>query len=102
MFWPDEIREARFAEVEQDVAVSDQDLKMSQMLIEGLTEDFQPSAFSDEYRKALMDAVQKKIEGQEIVAAAAPEEAPAVVDLTEALKRSLEQVKARDKKAAGA
>jgi DNA end-binding protein Ku len=97
MFWPDEIREARFAEVEQDVAVSDQDLKMSQMLIEGLTEDFQPAAFSDEYRKALMDAVQKKIEGQEIVAATPAEEAPAVVDLTEALKRSLEQVKARDK-----
>ena len=52
----------------------------------------------------IWSTVQQKIEGREIVAPAAQEEAPQVVDLTEALKRSLEEVKARSggsKKASG-
>ena len=66
-------------------------------------EDFNPDAFHDRYREALLGAVQQKIEGKEIVAPTVPEEAPAVVDLPEALKRSLEEVKARSggKKASG-
>jgi DNA end-binding protein Ku len=102
MFWPDEIRTAHFPEVEGDIEVRDQELKMAQTLIANLTEDFKPDEFKDRYREALMNAVQQKIEGKEIVAPVAQEEAPQVVDLTEALKRSLEEVKARsgDKKAA--
>ncbi len=95
MYWPDEIREARFAEVEKDVESSEQDYKMASMLIDSLTEDFDPSQYRDTYRDALMAAVGEKIEGREVVAPAAPDEAPQVVDLTEALKRSLEEVKAR-------
>jgi DNA end-binding protein Ku len=104
MYWPDEIRAARFPELEGDIDVRDQELKMAQTLIANLTEDFDPKQFSDTYREALMAAVQQKIEGKEIVAPAAAEEAPQVVDLTEALKRSLEEVKARSgssKKASG-
>jgi DNA end-binding protein Ku len=101
MYWPDEIREARFAELEKDAPVSDGDMKTARLLIDNLTEDFDPSQYKDRYREALMDAVSKKIEGKEIVAAAAPEEPSGVVDLTEALKRSLEEVKARGKKASG-
>jgi DNA end-binding protein Ku len=101
MYWPDEIREARFAEIEKDIPVSDGDMKTARLLIDNLTEDFDPSQYGDRYREAVMEAVQQKIEGKEIVAAAAPEEPTKVVDLTEALKRSLEEVKARGKKASG-
>jgi DNA end-binding protein Ku len=103
MFWPDEIRAARFPELEGDIDVRDQELKMAQTLIANLTENFDPKQFGDTYREALMAAVQQKIDGKEIVAPAAAEEAPQVVDLTEALKRSLEEVKARSgsKKASG-
>jgi DNA end-binding protein Ku len=101
MYWPDEIREARFAEVEKDIPVSEGDMKTARLLIDNLTEDFDPSQYRDRYREAVMEAVEQKIQGQEIVAPAAAEEAPAVVDLTEALKRSLEEVKARGKKASG-
>jgi DNA end-binding protein Ku len=97
MYWPDEIREARFAEVEKDVDVSQGDEKMANMLIDSLTEDFDPGQFADRYREALMEAVEQKIAGKEIVAPAETEEAPQVVDLTEALKRSLEEVKSRAK-----
>jgi DNA end-binding protein Ku len=97
MFWPDEIRDAHFPEIERDVEVSDADLRTARTLIEAATEDFEPSQYHDRYRDTLLQAVEQKIEGKEIVAPAASEEAPQVVDLTEALKRSLEQVKARDK-----
>lgn len=101
MYWPDEIREARFSEIDKDTPVSDADMKTARLLIDNLTEEFDPSQHADQYREALLEAVAQKIEGKEIVAAAAPEEAPAVVDLTEALKRSLEQVRSRGKKASG-
>jgi DNA end-binding protein Ku len=101
MFWPDEIREARFAELERDIETTEGDAKMAHTLIDNLTEDFKPDQFKDRFREALMDAVEQKIAGKEIVAPTAPEEAPQVVDLTEALKRSLEEVKARGKKASG-
>jgi DNA end-binding protein Ku len=97
MYWPDEIREARFPEVEGDVQVSEGDMKTANLLIDSLTEDFDPSQYKDRYREALMAAVAQKVDGKEIVAPPAAEEAPQVVDLTEALKRSLEEVKARGK-----
>ena len=85
MYWPDEIREARFAELEKDAPVSEADMKTARLLIDNLTEDFDPSQHTDRYREAVLEAVQRKIEGKEIVAPAAAPEAPAVVDLTEAL-----------------
>ena len=97
MYWPDEIREARFAETEQDVEVRDNEYKMAQTLIDSLTEDFDPSQYTDRYREALLEAVEQKIQGKEIVAPAEPEEVTQVVDLSEALKRSLEQVRSRSK-----
>jgi DNA end-binding protein Ku len=98
MYWPDEIREARFAETDREIEVSDADRKTANLLIDNLTEDFDPSQFHDRYREALLEAVDQKIQGNKIVAPAEPEEAASqVVDLTEALKRSLEEVKARGK-----
>jgi DNA end-binding protein Ku len=97
MYWPDEIREARFPELDKHIEVSDADRKTANLLVDNLTEDFDPSQYTDRYREAVLEAVEQKIEGKEIVAPEAPEEAPQVVDLTEALKRSLEQVQARSK-----
>ena len=98
MYWPDEIREARFAETDREIEVSDADRKTANLLVDNLTEDFDPSQYGDRYREALLEAVDQKIQGNKIVAPAQPaEEATQVVDLTEALKRSLEEVKARSK-----
>ena len=97
MYWPDEIREARFAETDREIEVSDADRKTANLLIDNLTEDFDPGQFSDRYREALLEAVDQKIQGNKIVAPSEPEEVSQVVDLTEALKRSLEEVKARSK-----
>jgi DNA end-binding protein Ku len=97
MYWPDEIREARFPELDKDMDVSEADRKTANLLVDNLTEDFDPTQYADRYREALLAAVEQKIDGKEIVAPDQPEEQPQVVDLSEALKRSLEQVAQRSK-----
>jgi DNA end-binding protein Ku len=92
MFWPDEVREAEFKELEKKPKVSDKELQMATSLIENLTEPFKPEAYADEYREALLDIVEKKVEGEEIEVIEPPEPTK-VVDLMEALKASVEQSK---------
>ena len=94
MYWPDEIRAADFDTIHEDGKVRDQELDMARSLIANLTETWNPEAYRDEYREALLEIVEKKIAGEEIevVAEAAPTR---VVDLMEALKASVEAVKTR-------
>ncbi|MGE0134795.1 MAG: Ku protein [Dehalococcoidia bacterium] len=99
LFYPDEIRVERGVEA-PEVAVSDQELQMASALIDLLTEEFDPAKFQDTYREALMQVINAKLEGQEVVEAEAP--APAkVVDLMAALKASVEATR-RQKEAASA
>jgi DNA end-binding protein Ku len=92
MFWPDEIRAADFETVDADGKVRGQEVEMAKSLIENLTEPWNPEAFKDEYREALMEIVEKKVTGEEIEFA--PQAAPAkVVDLMEALKASVAAAK---------
>jgi DNA end-binding protein Ku len=92
MFWPDEIREAEFDELQQPVKLRPQEVQMAQALIESLSGDWNPEEFTDEYREALMSIVEAKASGEEIVVAE-PEEEAKVVDLMEALKASVEAAK---------
>jgi DNA end-binding protein Ku len=94
MYWPDEIKAPEFEELEKKIDVRDAEVKMARQLVQQLSGDFDPTAFKDEYREALEELVEKKVEGQEITIAAAPEEEPTkVVDLMEALKASVAQAK---------
>jgi len=69
------------------------ELKLAGQLIEQQTvETFDPSAYTDEVATRIQAAVQKKVEGQEITLAEAPEGGGAqVIDLMEALRASLEK-----------
>ncbi|MGH2529224.1 MAG: Ku protein [Actinomycetota bacterium] len=88
MYWPDEIRAAEFDTVRADEKVRAQEVEMAKSLIDNLTEPWNPDAYRDEYRDALVEIVEKKVAGEEIEVA--PEAAPAkVVDLMEALKASV-------------
>jgi DNA end-binding protein Ku len=71
--------------------VKDSELKLAQQLIEQqATDKFDPTAYTDEVRARIEAAVQKKVEGQEITLAEAPEGGGAqVIDLMEALRASL-------------
>jgi DNA end-binding protein Ku len=78
---------------EAELKVSDRELKMAEQLIESLTSEWDPEKYSDEYREKVLDLIERKAQGEEIVA---QPEAPAparVPDLMAALEASLAAVK---------
>ena len=92
MYWPDEIREADFGGVDVSAKVRGQELEMAKQLIESLSGEWNPEEYSDEYREALLQIVEAKLNGQEIEVVA-PEPTAKVVDLMEALKASVAAAK---------
>ena len=96
LLWPDEVREPKLDIGEDDVKVREQELAMAESYINALSGDFEPGEFSDQYRQALEEVIEAKVAGKEVVA---PAEEPAasgqVVDLMEALRRSVAEAKER-------
>ncbi|GAA4208409.1 Ku protein [Microbispora amethystogenes] len=93
MLWPDEIREADFGFLEEDVPVRPQELKMAESLIDTMVADFDPAEYTDAYREALQEVIEAKVAGREIVAPEAPAEQGPAVDLMAALRASVEAAK---------
>jgi len=92
MYWPDEIREADFGGVDVSAKIRGQELEMAKQLIDSLSGEWNPEEYSDEYREALLQIVEAKLNGQEIEVVAA-EPTAKVVDLMEALKASVAAAK---------
>jgi DNA end-binding protein Ku len=91
LYYPDEIRTADLAPT-PEVAVSQPELAMALTLVEMLEEPFDPKKYRDEYRVAMLDMIEAKRSGQEVVPT--PEAPlPKTVDLMAALKASLEAAK---------
>ena len=90
MHWPEEIRDAKFAQLRKRPRVDDRERKMARQLIQHLASDFDPKEFKDEYHKALKKLIDKKIKGEDIIVEPEPEPAGEVVDLMEALRASVE------------
>lgn len=96
MLWPDEVRDARPFAPGEDVQLRDQEIAMAESYIETLSEDFDPSAYTDDYRTALEELVQAKAGGREVRATDSDAEAPStVVDLMAALRASVEAARQR-------
>ena len=98
-----EVRSIKEIDIPQ-TEVKDAELKLAHQLIEHQASDtFDPSAYTDDVRARIEAAVQKKVEGQEITMAEAPQPGSAqVIDLMEALRASLEKkapAKAREPRA---
>jgi DNA end-binding protein Ku len=95
MNWPDEIRIPDFEQLDKTARVSAEELKMAKTLVDQLTAEFDPSAFEDTYRQRLEEAIEAKIEGEEVVLAPEQPEPGKVVDLMEALRASVEEGRSR-------
>jgi DNA end-binding protein Ku len=104
MIWPDEVRAADFAFLDEDVQLRDPELKMADSLVESMSGDFDPGDYSDDYREALQEVIDAKAAGREVVEAPAATgtEGGAVIDLMAALRASVEQAKQRGSGEAGA
>ena len=95
LLYADEVRSIKDVDVPK-TEVKDAELKLAQQLIEQQTPTSStPAAYVDEVRARIEAAIQKKVEGQEITMAEAPQEAAQVIDLMEALRASLEKKPAK-------
>jgi len=94
LLWPDEVRETEFPFLDDDIDVRPQELRMASSLIESMTVDFDPDEHHDNYREALQEVVNAKIEGREILQPEAGEEAVSQPSsLADALRASLAAAK---------
>jgi DNA end-binding protein Ku len=73
------------------------ELEMAKQLIDSLTSDFEPDKYRDEYREELLDLLERKAEGKEVVSAPTEEPKPTKApDLMSALEESLAAVKGEE------
>ncbi len=92
--YADEVRSFSEIEVPEAPAASQAELELAMQIIKQIaTDEFRPEQYADEVKARMLELIGEKIKGKEITTA--PEEAPRaqVIDLMEALKRSLGEVK---------
>jgi DNA end-binding protein Ku len=95
MLWPDEIRRPDFGFLDEDISVRPPELAMASSLIDSMAGEFEPDVFTDDYRAALQEVIDAKVEGREVVQPEEVEEAPAAaVDLMAALRASVDRARA--------
>ena len=88
IFYPNEIREVPGYGSTGNVEVKSQEVQLAEQLVKSLAAPFQPQRYSDEYQKRLLQLVKAKSQGRAVQGPPERKQAP-VVDLLEALKRSL-------------
>ncbi|GHF11639.1 non-homologous end joining protein Ku [Pseudolysinimonas yzui] len=95
LLWEDEVREARFPELDETPRISADELKMGRQLVESFASDFTPEKFTDEYQEQLKTLIEAKLEQGDALDTEATfgretEGGGEVLDLMEALRRSVE------------
>ena len=96
LLWDDEVREARFPELDELPSISAAELKMSRQLVDSFASDFSPEKFTDDYQEQLRTLVEAKLEQGDALDTEATfgretEGGGEVLDLMEALRRSVEK-----------
>ena len=76
--------------------VSERELAMARQLVESLAADFEPDRYHDEYREQLLDLIDRKAAGEQIVAQPQAQEPAKVLDLMAALEASLARASGTD------
>ncbi|WP_229071869.1 Ku protein [Actinoplanes sp. DH11] len=94
MMWPDEVRTPDFGFLDEDIETRPAELAMASSLIDSMAGSFNAEDFTDNYRAALQEVIDAKVEGREVVQPEEAEEAPAAaIDLMAALKASVERAR---------
>jgi DNA end-binding protein Ku len=95
--WADEVRDTAGLPLPdpKETKVSDRELKMAEQLVNELEDEWNPTAFHDEFREKLEQVVEAKVkagQGEHIMKPLEGEEVKTsadIIDLTELLRRSL-------------
>jgi DNA end-binding protein Ku len=94
LYWPDEIRALGELDLpEEEPEIKPAEKKMAEQLIGAMTGEFDPEQYHDEYREALMQIIESKVEGHEVKAAPEAAEPSNLVDLMAALEASVKAAK---------
>jgi DNA end-binding protein Ku len=104
LLWDDEVREARFPELDETPSITAAELKMSRQLVDSFASDFSPEKFTDDYQEQLRTLVEAKLEQGDALDTEATfgretEGGGEVLDLMEALRRSVEDKRGGSKAA---
>jgi DNA end-binding protein Ku len=92
LFYADEVREFEDVEMGDDIHLKDSELELANQLIDQLShQKFEPGKYEDEYRRSVLEAIDRKVAGEEIVVMPATEKREQIIDLVAALKESLAQ-----------
>src|SRR5205807_10209760 len=90
--------------VPKKVEVGKREMNMAKSLIDSMSAKWNPEKYHDEYREALMEVIEEKVEagGKEIEEKPKPKRQPTkVIDLVEVLQQSLVETKGAKKKTRG-
>ena len=88
LYYADEVRQVAEYGSADKVELKDAEKKLALQLIESLAAHFEPEKFHDTYRQSLRAMIEAKLKGEQVTEAPHPKLAP-VIDLMEALKKSL-------------
>jgi DNA end-binding protein Ku len=88
MYFANEIREVAEYGKAPEVKLKPQEIKLAEQLVETLSADFKPEQYHDEFQERLKALIEAKLKGREVAPVAEPRRAP-VIDMMEALKKSL-------------
>lgn len=91
--FPEEVRSIEKVPDIKDIDVDQNQLALAETLVDALVMPFEKVDFEDRYKKALMEIVNEKIDGKEVVSVSDEKEDRPVVDIMDALKASIEQAK---------
>ena len=102
LLWDDEVREAQFPALDEKVTVTAKELEMSAALVKSFESDFAPERFIDDYQDQLRELIEAKLDQGDAVdtaqtfgdAADSGDDGGEVLDLMEALRRSVENNRA--------
>ncbi len=94
LYYADEVRDFDDIELDGDVEFKEGEIDLAHQLIDRLSsDDFVPDKYEDEYRRTVLEAIDRKVAGEEIVAPPSEEKHEQIIDLVAALKESLLQKK---------
>lgn len=92
--YPRELRKMENVPDLEPVDIDDKQLELANTLVDSLSTTFDKVDFEDRYHEALMELVQQKVDGKQIVIASdSGDDDKPVVDIMEALKASIEEAK---------
>jgi len=97
MYFANEVREAPGYGKTEDIKLKPQEIKLAEQLVENLSEEFNLKKYHDEFQDRLKELIESKQKGREVAPAPQPHRAP-VIDMMEALKKSLDASSAPHKK----